>query len=102
MQLSPDQVLLVGLIASVLTQVLKFAANKFGWKPSRIIVNVVLFAIAVVLAYFWSAPSLPPISDPAALAKALLEAALAVVGMASLIYNILLEKVVYPALRLSV
>lgn len=101
MQLSPEQLLIVGLIASVVTQVLKLASAKLGFNPGRVVVNVALFVISLVLAYIWGAPALPPISDPAALAVTILEAAAAVAGSASVIYNVLLENIVYPAVKLA-
>ena len=101
MSLSPDQLIIIGLIASVATQLLKLAADKLGFHPSRIVINIGLFVIALVLAYVWGAPDLPPISDPAALAVALLEAAAAVAGAASVIYNVLLERFIYPVWRLA-
>ena len=101
MSLSPEQLLIIGLIASVATQLLKLAADRLGFTPNQVIVNIALFVISLVLAYIWGAPDLPPLSDPAALAVAILEAAAAVAGSASVIYNVLLDKVVYPAVRLG-
>lgn len=95
--LDPVQLIIVGLAASVLTQVLKFAADKLGWQPKQEVVTVVLFAVAAALAAAFGLPDLPDTGDPAELATALLEAASAVVGVAVVVYKLLLEKVVYPA-----
>jgi len=101
MELSAEQIMLIGLIASGVSQVLKILSSKLGYDPGRVVVNVVLFAIAVILSFLWARPELPPIDDPMALAIALSEMAVAVFGFASLAYNILLKNVVYPAIRLG-
>jgi hypothetical protein len=101
MELSAEQILLLGLVASALSQVLKLAASKLGYDPGRIVVNIVLFVVATALAFLWARPELPPIDDPMAFAIALSEAAVAVFGLASLAYNLLLKNVVYPAIRLG-
>ena len=96
MELSVEQVLLVGFIASVITQLLKFLADKFNFKMGQEVVNVILFVVAVGLGFLWMRPEIPVGGDPMELAKVLLEAALGVVGFAGLIYNILLAKIIYP------
>lgn len=99
--LTSEQILLVGLVASALTQILKFLAVRFGYNPSQEVVNIALFVVAVGLAAAFGLPALEPTTDPAQLATLLLQAAAMVVGVATLVYNLLLEKVVYPALRLG-
>ena len=97
MELSPEQLLYIGVVASVITQALRLLANHFEYKPSRIVVNIVLFIISIGLgiAFF----GLPEVAgdDPMELAGALLANAAAVLGSASLIYNVLLDKVLRQA-----
>jgi hypothetical protein len=101
MDLAPEQILLIGLIASAVSQVLKVLAEKANVKPGRFVVNVILFVVATVLSFLWARPDLPPIDDPMAFAIALTEAAAAVFGVASLAYNLLLKQVVYPFIKLD-
>jgi hypothetical protein len=102
MELSADQIIVVGLIASVVTQLLKLLADKAGFKPGKVVVNIGLLIVAVVLALFWGGFNAPaPGGDPMEFAVALLEQAIAVFGFASLIYNLLLKDVVYPAIKLG-
>lgn len=101
MELSAGQIILVGLLASVVSQVLKLLSSKAGYEPGRLVVNLVLFVIASALSFLWARPELPPIEDPMAFAIALSEAAVASFGFASLAYNILLKNVVYPRIRLG-
>ena len=101
MELSPEQIMLIGLIASGVSQVLKVIVENLGYKPGRVVVNVGLFVIATALSFLWARPDLPSIDDPMALAIALSEQAVAVFGFASLAYNILLKNVVFPAVKLG-
>ena len=99
--MSPEQLIIIGLAASVITQIFKFLFDMFAIKPSGLAQMIILFVVSLVLALVFTAPELPPISDPMALALALIELASGVVGFAALIYKILLEKVVFPAIRLG-
>ena len=101
MQLTPTQIIILSLVASGLTQLFKLVADRLGWKPGREIQNVILFVVALVPAYIWMRPELPVGGDPVELATALLTAALEVVGFAGLIYNFLLARVVFPAIKLA-
>jgi hypothetical protein len=99
--LSPEQVLYVGVIASILTQIVKVAVEKFGFSPSAEVKVAILFAISVALAAAFGLPSLPPISDPFAFAQALLAAAAGVLGTGALIYELLAKRVIFPIVRLG-
>ena len=109
MELTPEQIILVGLIASALTLVLKLLAQWAGYVPGRAPLTIVLYVIAFVLAGVWngiSFPPFPPFTDPVSFAAAVLQfaadvlaLAAPVVGLATLIYNLLYEKVVVPAVR---
>jgi nitrate/nitrite transporter NarK len=95
MELSPDQILLIGIVASVLSAVLRLLVAKFGsteiskfWMT--IIVSVVSLILAVLFAGF---PELPAYVDPFQYAMAWLAILSGYVGAATLIYNLLLDKV---------
>lgn len=93
---------IMGVAASVLTAVFKVLADKYGYSPSRAVVNIVLFVVAVGFSLVFGAPELPVFGDdPVVFLTALLGAATAVVGSASLLYNLLLAKFVYPRLGLA-
>ena len=96
MLLSPENLVVIGLVASVVTQALRLLANHYGYKAPREVASVALFVISVALAVAFF--GLPQISggDPSVLAGALLQAAAAVFGSAALIYNVLLDKVLLP------
>ena len=106
MELSPEQVLLVGMIASAITFVLKLLADWFGFKPGRGPLTIVLYVVALGLSGLWTGvfiPQFPPSTDPVSFAGAvlkfiadLLAMAAPVVGLATLIYNLLYENVVVP------
>ena len=101
MELTVLQLAGIGLIASVLTRGLQLVANNYGYKPGRVVVNAGLFVLATVLAVAFAAQSgsLPDFNsgDPAEIANTVLVFATAVLGSASLIYNLLLDKVLLPA-----
>ena len=97
MELSAEQLIYVGVVASVLAQALRLLANHFEVKPSREIVTIALFVISIGLgiAFF----GLPEVSngDPMELAGKLIASAAAVFGSAVGIYNLLLDKVLRQA-----
>ena len=104
MELSPEQVLLVGLIAGFLVQGIKLASARWGEVIHRRVITVILFVIGLVLAYVFMPASLPTLpvlgEDPAAyaglilaFASELISVAAGIVGFAIVIYNLLLQKV---------
>ena len=96
MKLSPENLVVIGLVASVITQALRLLANHYGWKAPREVTNIALFVIAAGLAVaFFGLPQIGG-SDPAEFVGAVLQAAAAVFGAAVLIYNVLLDKVLLP------
>lgn len=104
MELSPEQVLLVGLIAGFLVQGFKLASARWGEVIHRRVITVILFVIGLVLAYVFTRPALPALpaigEDPAVFAGLvlvfageLISVAAGIVGFATVIYNLLLQKV---------
>ena|SRR3990167_9061861 len=97
MELSPENLAVIGLVASVVTQALRLVARHFGYIPTREVVNVGLLAISVALASWFFGLPIVEAGDPLAFAQALIAAAAAVFGSAALVYNLLLDKVLLPA-----
>ena len=96
MQLSPEQLIVIGMVASVVVLALRLLANRFGYNAPREVVTVALFAISAGLAvWFFGLPAVAG-QDPSELAQALIAAAAQVFGSAALIYNVLLSKVLLP------
>jgi len=96
MELSPENLVVVGLVASVVIQGLRLLSNRFGYDAPREVVTIVLFAVSVGLAVgFFGLPEVGG-SDPSDFAGNLIKAAAAVFGSAALIYNVLLNKVLRP------
>lgn len=96
--LSAEQILVLGLVATALTFVLRVLATYANLRLGRVVVNVILFVVATGLGVVWSNVTLPPFSDNIAVwVGALLQMVTPIVGIATLIYNLLYEKVVVPA-----
>ena len=91
MNLSPEQLLLIGLAASVLTQILKFVFDKAGWQPGAAIKMVILFVVSAGLAFAFFGAQF--IADP-------INSLLGIVGVAVAVYQLLLKSVVFPAVKL--
>lgn len=91
MELDLGKLYLIGLIATLLAQVIKIASAKFGWTPGRAAITIIAFVVSVLLAALFWRPELPSTGDPMELATAVLSAATAVLGAAVGIYNVLLE-----------
>ena len=97
MELDAAQLVIIGVVASVVVQGLRLAAKKFKFNPSRIVVNIGLFVISLGMAVWFFGLPIVGGDDPFVLSQAVLQAALAVVGSAGLIYNVFLDKVLQPA-----
>ena len=92
MILSVEQLFVVGIVASVLTQGLRLLAEKFGFTPSKLLINIVLFVIGGGLGVlFFGMPELG--ADPV---TGVVNIAVSIAGSALLIYNVLLDKVLMP------
>lgn len=106
--LTENQIILLGLLASVVTYVLRALSNWFGYKPGRGLVNTILFAIAAGFAVAWSGASFPDFPKPADVDVLVYAQALwtwlnnlvalgsPIMGSAGLIYNLLYDRVAIP------
>lgn len=95
--LDASQIIVLGLVASVITFFLRILAIHLNYKPGRLVVNIVLFVVSAVLAVVWLKPALPPFTDDiGGFVAALLQLAAPIVGFATLIYNALYSQVVVP------
>lgn len=93
MDLTLLQVTILGIVATVIAAILRFAASKFGWIPGHGIVALIVFGVSVVVGYFFAKPVIPAFDDPMAFAVAITQLALGVLGVAVLVYEWLLKKV---------
>jgi hypothetical protein len=104
MELNAEHVIVIGIVASVMIQAVKFLGAWFGWQFDRKLVMVVMYVIALIMAYIFARPVMPawpvPVEDPAVYAGMILTffgqliaLASAISGFAVLIYNILLKQV---------
>jgi hypothetical protein len=96
MQLSVEQLLAVGAVASVIVQILKWIMAWFKVKEfSKPVLIAICFVVSTIMAYIFLAPSIPPF-DPnnmAVFINGLLSMASAVFGLAMALYGIMFEKI---------
>jgi len=90
--LDPGKLYLIGIAASIVAQIIKIVAVKFGKKPTKVGITLIAFGLSIGMAAIWYSPVLPPITDPMEFALALFAAATSVLGAAVGIYNVILEK----------
>ena len=95
MELTPEQIWIIGIVASLLAALLRLLVAKFGnFEISKfwmtIIVAVVAFVLAVV---FGGLPALPPYLDPFQYVLAWATILTGYLGAATAIYNLILDKV---------
>lgn len=98
--LTPEQLLLLGIVAAILSQGWKLLAPRVGEELAKKIATIVVIVLSVALAYFWMSPELPPIDDPMEFAIAILAQASAVFGFALVIYRFLLDRIFGALARL--
>lgn len=100
MELDTLQLLIIGAVASIVTQLLKLLAARLGYEVPRWIVTIVLYVVSAALAFFFLKPVLPDPNSPTFIPD-LIALATTVLGAATVIYNIILDKV-FPSLRMTV
>jgi hypothetical protein len=112
--LTEGQLVVIGLVASAALWVIRVLAS-YGYQPPKEVVAIGLYVISFALAVSFTAltlPPFPPFADPASFVGAfllyigsLLQIASPVAGMAYLIYNVLLKRVLesmFPAMAAKV
>jgi len=105
-ELSEGQLMIVGIVASAIVWLLKVLAQR-GYNPPKEIVAIALYVVSFVLAVLFTPitiPSFPPFTDAPTFVTALvnyigqlLALAAAPVGIAYLIYNVILKRVLDAA-----
>jgi hypothetical protein len=104
MNLTADQIIILGIASSVIAQVIKWISDWQGKDLDRKWATAILFVVSLGLAFVWTSwaiPALPvfvgdPMTDTASVlawAGSLLAMLSPIVGFAMAIYNLLLEKV---------
>ena len=90
MELTVEQVRTLVMVAVIITQAIKIVyVGLFKQpKPSEGNMRIIAFGASVVAGYFYSGVTLPPLSDPMALATALLEGATTIFVFAHLAYEV--------------
>ena len=105
--MNTEQIILLGLLASAVTLVLRALATYANYRPGRVAVNIFLYGLSAGLALLWADatfPTWPPFDGDVAVfvaavwqyVNALVALGAPILGTASLIYNLLYEKVVVP------
>jgi hypothetical protein len=93
--LTSEQVIYVTIIATLLVELLKFVLKKWkNIKMSKLVVTIIVYVFSMILAYLFLAPIIPASTDPIALTNSILQIALSVFAYATLVYNLLLDKVI--------
>jgi hypothetical protein len=105
-ELPEGQLMIIGIVASTILWLLKVLVSK-GYDPSKEVVAIALYVISFVLAVVFTPiamPSFPPFTDAPTFISALLTyigllsaVASPIVGLAYLIYNVLLKRVLESA-----
>ena len=109
--LTEAQLVVIGLVASALTWGIKVAVSK-GWQPKKEHVAIGLYVVSFVLAIAFTSltfPAFPPFTDAPSFVTAVLQyiglllaIASPVAGMAYLVYNVLVKRVleyIFPAAK---
>ena len=93
MELTLYQLFLVGLVASALVQGLRLIGANFDVKFSKAVIGWISAGVSLLLAVYFLLDKLPVLAgDPMELITALVAYLAVIVGMATLIYNIVFDK----------
>jgi hypothetical protein len=95
--LTPEQVVIIGLIASLLTIVYKWIVGKTGWLwlKGKLALTIVVSILSIALAVLFAPPVLPAIGEDFwAFMGALVSVLSAYLGFATLIYNVFITALI--------
>lgn len=94
MELTIEQLLIVGFVGSIVAQGIKLVTAYFGYELSRFWISAIVMVLSFCGAWIWFPVPLPTeVADPMLFVQAWLGVILTIFGSAVLVYNILLEKV---------
>lgn len=103
MELTPEQLILISVLATVLTAALKLLANWQGYKPSKAVLTSVLGVLSIAMAVLFDVPEVPAYDNLLQYIADWLALLTPYIGAATLIYNYLLDKLVdYIGEKLSI
>jgi hypothetical protein len=90
----PVMLFILGVIATLLAQAVKLAAAKFNVELGRVPVTVGTYVASLIFAIVVAKPVIPPYGDdPALFVDALFATGSTIFAVATIIYNLLIEKV---------
>lgn len=92
MELSVEQLLLIGFVVSVLTQGIKYLSIWLKFVPSKRMITIVAAVVSIALAFVWLKPVFGPIDDVWLLLQSVVGNASGILGLATLVYNVILDK----------
>lgn len=99
--LTDTQILIIGLLASVLGQVIKLVFAYFQYELSKVSITVVVSIVSMILAWIFNPLVLPEYTgDLLTYTMGVITMLSTLVGFAMVIYNLLLEKL-FEKLSLS-
>lgn len=94
MELTAEIIMIVGFVASILSAGIKLLSAKFGVELTKFWMTVIVAAVSIVLAVLFNLPALPVYGDdPMLYVTSWLTLISGYVGFATLIYNLILDKV---------
>jgi uncharacterized membrane protein YeaQ/YmgE (transglycosylase-associated protein family) len=93
MELTADQIFLVGLVASGLDILVRYIASKMGKEIHKGWMTAIVAGLSLVLTVIFNAPELPVYTEPLQYLGEWSTLIAAYVGAATAIYNIILSKV---------
>ena len=94
MELTPEQVVIVGLVASGLAALFRLAVSKWGGQAiSKAWMTVIVAGLSMGLTVAFNVPELPAYTSPLEYIGEWATLVSAYVGAATVIYNIVLSKV---------
>jgi hypothetical protein len=97
MELTAAQVIIVGIVASLITVVANFLAARMGKELGKGQLSFVCAGVSFILAVVFQLPSLPAFVDPMQYVGEWVKLLSAYVGFATLIYNILIDQILKKA-----